>query len=82
VATRSGGVEEFVGHGKNGLLAGVGAVDALHGQCASLLEDPALRNRLAQSARTSVEPFERLASARATLALFEQWLAEAARGTP
>lgn len=75
VATRSGGVEEFVRNEKNGLLADVGDADALHGHCAKLLDDAALRARLAQAARPSVAPFERLESARATLALFEQWLA-------
>lgn len=74
VATRSGGVEEFVRHEENGLLADVDA-ETLHDHCTQLLDDAALRARLSQAARPSVASFERLHSAKATLALFAQWLA-------
>jgi len=67
VATRSGGVESFARDGENALLAPVKDADALASNVIALLDDPARRTALAANARASVEPFERMNSARATL---------------
>lgn len=55
VATRVGGVPELVEHGANGLLVPPSNPDALAEAAATLLHNPALRNRLAQHGRATVE---------------------------
>lgn len=60
VATRSGGATEFVRHGETGLVVPPGDAESLAGALAILIEDNALRARLAASARRqAVERFDR-----------------------
>lgn len=54
VATRSGGPEEILSHGENGLLVQKASPVALAKGLTSLLDSPALRARLAQQAREKV----------------------------
>jgi N-acetyl-alpha-D-glucosaminyl L-malate synthase BshA len=55
VASDVGGVPEVVSHGETGLLAPVGDVAAMATHVVRLLEDPALRRRLAHAARRRAE---------------------------
>jgi L-malate glycosyltransferase len=55
VASDVGGVPEVVTHGETGLLAPVGDVAAMATHVVRLLEDPALRRRLAHAARRRAE---------------------------
>jgi glycosyltransferase involved in cell wall biosynthesis len=73
-ATRAGGIPEIIEHDVTGLLAPVGDPSALGNHIVTLLEDRALANRLARSARSRVEDFsiERLTDR--TLAIYERLL--------
>lgn len=55
VATRSGGIPEIIRDGDNGYLVNIGDMDALCGKVAALIEDPTLRQRVGDAARTRVE---------------------------
>src|SRR5205085_12246682 len=56
-ATRAGGIPEIIEHDVTGLLAPIGNAKALGDDIVTLLEDRALANRLARSARSRVEDF-------------------------
>lgn len=55
VATRIAGIPELVRHGETGLLVPPGEAAALAEAVAQLLDDPALRARLAEAGRATVE---------------------------
>ena len=55
VATRCGGMEAFARDGEDALLVAAGSVDALAAGLARALCDPALRARLAATARARIE---------------------------
>ncbi|NYH91274.1 glycosyltransferase family 4 protein [Actinopolymorpha rutila] len=55
VTTATGGVPELVRSGENGLIAQPGDVDGIAGHLAALVADPALRRRLGESGRKTVE---------------------------
>jgi glycosyltransferase involved in cell wall biosynthesis len=55
VATRIAGIPELVRHGETGLLVPPGEAAALAQAVAQLLDDPALRARLAEAGRAAVE---------------------------
>jgi colanic acid/amylovoran biosynthesis glycosyltransferase len=55
VATRSGGMEEVIEHGVNGLLANVYDHEMLATNLSHLLNDSELRNRLGKQARKTIE---------------------------
>jgi glycosyltransferase involved in cell wall biosynthesis len=55
VATRIAGVPRLIADGTNGLLVGPGSVDELTAGIARLLPDAALRRRLAQAGRETIE---------------------------
>jgi glycosyltransferase involved in cell wall biosynthesis len=55
VATRSGGIPEIITDGDNGYLVEIGDVEALCSKVATLIEDPALRQRMGEAARARVE---------------------------
>jgi glycosyltransferase involved in cell wall biosynthesis len=57
VATRAGGVPEFVADGKNGLLVPAGDPSALAAVLKRLFEDAELRERLSRGALESVRDF-------------------------
>jgi glycosyltransferase involved in cell wall biosynthesis len=57
VATRAGGVPEFVKDGDNGLLVPAGDASALASVLRELFDDPALRERLSQGALRAVRDF-------------------------
>jgi glycosyltransferase involved in cell wall biosynthesis len=59
VSTAVGGVPEVVHDGENGLLVPAGDVEAVAGALRALIEDGALRARLAAGARPSVESISR-----------------------
>lgn len=77
VASRVGGIPEIIEHGTHGLLVEPGQVDALASAIATLVDDPALRGRLAEAARTRIE--ERFDVARLT-ARIEDALVDVADG--
>jgi glycosyltransferase involved in cell wall biosynthesis len=54
VATLVGGIPELVEHGRSGILVQPRDADALIGAVSTLLEDPTLRTRLGQTARTTI----------------------------
>jgi glycosyltransferase involved in cell wall biosynthesis len=71
VATSAGGITELVRHRGNGLLAEPHDVGAVTHHLATLLRDPALRQRLAAAARRTVETdYDVHAAARELAALF------------
>ena len=57
VATRAGGVPEFVNDGENGVLVPAGDATALASILCRLFGEPALRERLSRGALKSVEDF-------------------------
>jgi glycosyltransferase involved in cell wall biosynthesis len=57
VATRAGGVPEFVSDGENGLLVPAGDAGALASVLGRLFEEPALRERLSAGALEAVKGF-------------------------
>jgi glycosyltransferase involved in cell wall biosynthesis len=57
VATRAGGVPEFVADGRNGLLVPAGDADALADVLRRLFDDAELRERLSSGALESVRDF-------------------------
>jgi glycosyltransferase involved in cell wall biosynthesis len=75
VATAVGGVPEIVHDGVNGLLVPPGRPDELAAAMARILEEPALRDRLAAGARPSVEAL----SSESVYSRLEALLQEAAR---
>ena len=54
IASRSGGPEEIINDGQDGLLVDVGDVNGFADSIMELIENPALRKRLADSAQCSV----------------------------
>lgn len=54
ISTRVSGIPELIHHEKNGLLVEPGDAAALAGAITRLLDDTALRTRLAQAARTTI----------------------------
>jgi glycogen synthase len=58
VATRSGGVEELVEDGLNGLLVGKGDEEALSAALRRLSSDPELRTSMSRNARARAESFD------------------------
>jgi glycosyltransferase involved in cell wall biosynthesis len=56
VATRVGGVPDVVEDGVDGILVGVGDLDALAAALARLAADPELRRRMGEAGRTRVLP--------------------------
>ncbi|HEX6492109.1 MAG TPA: glycosyltransferase [Candidatus Dormibacteraeota bacterium] len=70
VSTRSGGVEELVTAGADGLLAPAGDVDAIAARLEELLVDPGLRRRLGDAAAASAGNFDGGVAARRLAALF------------
>jgi glycosyltransferase involved in cell wall biosynthesis len=57
VATDIPGIREFAGHGKNALLSPPGDVEALTRNLLCLLDDDALRIRLARAGRETIKQF-------------------------
>ncbi|MBK7643817.1 MAG: glycosyltransferase family 4 protein [Planctomycetes bacterium] len=55
LATRCGGMEAFAKHGEDAFLVAPGSVDELERGLETLLEDSALRAKLAQTARARIE---------------------------
>lgn len=55
VTTDAGGVTELVRSGENGLVAPPGDVDGIAAHLAALVADPALRRRMGESGRKTVE---------------------------
>ncbi|RZL35613.1 MAG: glycosyltransferase family 1 protein [Rubrivivax sp.] len=51
IATRVGGVPDIVEHGQTGWLVAAGDADDIAARCATLVADPALRQRMGASAR-------------------------------
>lgn len=76
VATAVGGVPEVVRDGENGLLVPPGRADELAAALRRLVEEPGLRDRLAEAAAPSVAGLSR----EAVYGRLEQILLEAARG--
>lgn len=68
VAGRTGGVPEVVADGETGLLPPVGDADAFAGAVASLIADPARRDRMAIAARERAPRVNGLAAAEGALA--------------
>ncbi len=69
VATRTGGITEVVGDGE-ALLVPPGDAGELAGAIAGLLEDPGLRNSLAERGRKRAEDFDIERTIDATLAIY------------
>ena len=66
VVTQSGGAESFCRDAHNCLTAPIPAPGPMAQRLAMLLENPRLRDRLAQNARATVRHFDRIHSARQT----------------
>jgi glycosyltransferase involved in cell wall biosynthesis len=72
VTTTVGGIPELVDHGRNGLLAPPGDVDAVTDHLAHVLGDPATRERLGAGARATVlERFDDRQAAASLAALLD-----------
>lgn len=54
VATRSGGPQEIVTYGLNGVLVGVGDVNELVSSIVQIIDDPVFMNKLAENAKNEV----------------------------
>ncbi len=72
IGSRVGGTPDIVKPGINGELYSAGDAAELAGILGGLLEDPAARDRLAQQARPSVEPYRWSHIAQGYLALFRE----------
>lgn len=79
IASRVGGIPDFVSHGKNGLLVEPGDPDGLAGALASLLNDPQAAVRMGDEGRRRVVADHDWDSLAATT---EQVLVAACRGSP
>jgi glycosyltransferase involved in cell wall biosynthesis len=77
VASDSPGLRDSVRHGRTGWLVGHGDIGALAHRLRSILEDPALRDRLGAGARTFAEEYSWERSAGRTEAHLEAVLASA-----
>ena len=55
VASNVGGIPEVVEHGRSGVLVPAGRPDELARGCLTVMDDPALAQRLGQAGRTRVE---------------------------
>ncbi len=76
VSTRCGGPETLVQDGETGYLTPVGNASALCGRICELLEQPALRKRMGEAGRESVErSFSLEASGRVYLEKYDELLA-------
>jgi glycosyltransferase involved in cell wall biosynthesis len=75
VATDISGIPELVEHGVNGLLVRQRDITALAGAIATLLQEPALRSRLGENARRTIdEVFDSHETTRALHDLFVRCL--------
>lgn len=72
VASRVGGIPEVVDDGATGVLVPPDDVDALAGALRSLLEDPALRHRMASEARRRAEDWSWPQLAARVAAVYEE----------
>jgi len=79
VTTSTGAGADLVRDGENGLLVGVGDVDGTERAVARLLDDPALRVRLARAALDTSSGRTWARAARELVAVYERALALAAR---
>jgi glycosyltransferase involved in cell wall biosynthesis len=80
VGTRAGGIPHLVRDGATGFVCPAGDVEGLAGRVTALLTDPALRSRMARSAREDGEAEYRLDSvARRTVAVYEEILGDSCR---
>jgi glycosyltransferase involved in cell wall biosynthesis len=80
VATAVGGVPELVAHGETGFLYAPGDVGALTGSLRQLLDDPALRRRMGQTARERAQrTFAPAVVGDATVAAYQELLGLPAR---
>ena len=70
VGPRSGGVQEIISSGENGLLVEPGSVGAFADAIGSVMDDPGLRDRLGREARRSI--VERFDSRLGARTLFER----------
>lgn len=76
IAADHGAAPELLEHGQCGVLVAPGDIDALAGALDSLLDDPALRDRLGSAARERVvTTFGREAFERSVLTLYSELLA-------
>lgn len=80
IATRAGGVPEFVHDGEDAILVPPGDVAALASCLDALLGDPAGRERLSRAARLSAERFALARHVEAMTSVFERAAASSARG--
>jgi glycosyltransferase involved in cell wall biosynthesis len=80
IATPVGGIPQVVENGVNGLLVAPGDIDGLAAAIRRLLEDTALRERLATAARATVEAAFSLNEALAKLSGIYDRFGIAARG--
>lgn len=77
VATRAGGIPEFVEHRQTGLLADVGDAQTLAQQVLELLNDPELGRELGHQAKLKViHEFSKENTATKTIKIYEQILAK------
>jgi glycosyltransferase involved in cell wall biosynthesis len=72
IASAVGAVPEVIDHGHSGLLVEPGNVDDLEQSMLLLLNDPSLRNRIAENARESVSRFSSDRMARNYLDFYER----------
>jgi glycosyltransferase involved in cell wall biosynthesis len=76
----AGGMPEAVTNGRDGLIRSVSAPEAWREAIGGLLDEPTVRGRLGKAARNTAQTrFGLEAMARATLAVYEQEIAETAR---
>jgi glycosyltransferase involved in cell wall biosynthesis len=74
VASDVGGLRDVVQHGSTGLMVPPGDPGALAGALDSLLEDPALRQRMGEAGRTRARQFEVAAVGPRVVEVFEDVL--------
>jgi glycosyltransferase involved in cell wall biosynthesis len=80
IVTNTGGTEELVEHGRNGLVVPWGDVPSLTAALRRLIEDVAQRRRMGEASRAVAKRFEWAAIARQYLTLCEQIVEEARFG--
>lgn len=77
VATKGGGIPEIVRNGETGLLADIYGTEQLADQVMRVFNEPGLRDLLTQNAYRFLQDFRKENTARKTLEIYRQVLAEA-----